>query len=157
MKKITLHYPEVVVTEDEIFTSRSQEPKIRRVESRGGDVLNYRVEEAKLDPDGNIIPRVKPPFYEPTGRTLEWSIKVGETLSFPEYVANYLVKIYPFLEVVDVPVSVEPGQPRREPEQEEKEAKSVTGTTVCKYCGMHFTTEKGLGLHLGHKHFDKIA
>ena len=98
MKKITLHNPEKIITKDEIFTARNQEPDTRTVESEGRDIVDYTIEEAKLDENKNIIKKNKPPFYETTGRSLQWTIRKGETLAFPEYVANYLKKIYPWLE-----------------------------------------------------------
>lgn|SRR3990167_3671300 len=148
MKKLTIKYPEKIITKDEVFTARNQEPKIKVTESVGGDIVNYRIEEAKIDSDGNIIPKNKPPFYETTGRSLEWTIRVGETLSFPEYVANYLRNIYSFLEVVG-------GEDETEDETS-VEAISVEGRTTCKYCGQHLKDTKGLALHIAHRHPEQI-
>src|SRR3990167_10921796 len=101
MKKITLNNPLKIITRNEVFTARNQDPKIKEVESEGKDIIDYRIEEAKFDQDGNIITKNKPPFYETTGRSLDWTIKAGETLAFPEHVANYPKKIYSILDEVE--------------------------------------------------------
>ena len=123
LKKVILYNPEKVITENEIFS------------------------EAKVDSDGNITPKVKPPFYETTDRSLEWTIRKGETLEFPEYVAQYLVKVYPFLEIKGE--SEEPGL--------KVEAKSKEGVLNCKFCGSQFNSTKGLALHLAHRHTEAIV
>lgn len=66
----------------------------------GADVIDYRISEAEIGPDGTPVPDFRTGSYKTTGRTLEWSIRVGETLRFPEYVADYLLQVYPFLKVV---------------------------------------------------------
>lgn len=149
MKKVIIHNPDPVITRDEIFTSRSTDPKVREVSSPGQDIINYRIEEAQFDSEGNIIPQVDPPFYKTTGRSLDWTIKAGETLNFPEYVANYLKKIYDFLEIED--------EAKEEVKEEPKvEAKAVEGQINCKYCGLPFKNSRALGLHIGIKHSDKL-
>ena len=67
------------------------------------DVLNYKIEEAMINPaTGDPLWDAENQTYKKTGITLEWSIKAGETLSFPEYVANYLMGIYGFLKHTNV-------------------------------------------------------
>lgn len=67
----------------------------------GADIKKYRVAEAVLDQEtGEAIIDTSNGEPVSTGRTFEWTINRGETLNFPEYVANYLHKIYPFLRKV---------------------------------------------------------
>ena len=64
------------------------------------NIVDYRIEEAQIDPNtSDIIFDDTTQTYKKTGRTLEWSIKAGETVEFPKYVADYLRKIYDFLDV----------------------------------------------------------
>jgi hypothetical protein len=64
------------------------------------DILEYRIEEAQIDPyTGDLIWDETTQTYKKTGRTLEWTIKAGEIIEFPRYVADYLLSIYGFLEV----------------------------------------------------------
>lgn len=154
MKKIVLHSPKVVVTHDEVFRSRGDQQTFKDTESPGQDITDYPIEEAKLDADGNLITKNKPPFYEPTGRTLNWSIKAGETLAFPEYVAKVLMTRYPFLEDKGLEETKE-----MEPTKMEEfkvEAKPVEGRTVCNICGQHFKNTRALALHLSHRHQSEI-
>ena len=153
MKQVILLNPDPIITHDEIFTSRSTEPKVRDVTSKGQDIIDYRIEEAQLDSDDNIITQVDPPFYKTTGRSLDWTIKAGEALKFPEYVANYLKKIYDFIEIKDeVPETTKLEEPQV---NVEATAKPVEGRT-CKYCGQNFKNTRGLALHIAHRHSDKI-
>lgn len=116
------------------------------------DITDYRIAEAKLDNDGNVI-YDKNGGYKDTGRSLEWSIKSGETLKFPKYAADYLRNIYPFLEEVESEETAQTGVVPSEPEKEvTQEAKSHTGSVNCAICGKHFTSVRGLGLHFGHNH-----
>ena len=62
------------------------------------DVIDFRIEEAEEGPDGDIIVTNDTRGYKTTGRTLEWSIKAGEKLEFPRYVADYLMSVFGFLE-----------------------------------------------------------
>lgn len=161
MKKVTLKYPDPVITQDEVFTARNQDPKVRKVESRGKPILNYRIEEAKFDQDGNTIPQVDPPFYQTTGRSLEWSIEPGQELAFPEYVANYLKKIYDFLEIVE-PKLEETGEVESKPTENFvptvfAEAKPVEGNVTCPICGQNFRNSKALGLHYAGRHPEKLT
>ncbi len=111
------------------------------------DILNYRIEQAELDQNENPIIDNTTGRNKWTGNTLEWSIRAGETAEFPAYVADYLKKIYPFLEEKKPKVeegAVEPakGQP--------------SGSFVCKHCGKALKNKRGLGLHIGLKHTDEI-
>lgn len=65
------------------------------------DINNYPIEEAAEDQSGNVLWDELNHTYKKSGTTLEWSIKAGETLSFPYYVADYLQSIYPFLKHVN--------------------------------------------------------
>lgn len=65
------------------------------------DILNYRIEEGQVDPEtGQVYWDEDRQSYKKTGNTYEWSIKAGETLTFPYYVADYLQHIYEFLKTV---------------------------------------------------------
>lgn len=66
--------------------------------SNGADVLNYPISVAELDPEtGKPITDTGNGQYKSTGQTLLWSIKKGERLVFPEYVADVLKDRYGFL------------------------------------------------------------
>lgn len=115
------------------------------------DIVDYKIAEAELNSDGDVIWDTMTGTYKGTGVTLEWTILAGETKSFPKYVAEYLKKIYDFLEVKE----------ETEPTEESTnviipEASPTTGNVSCKYCGMNFKNEKGLALHIAHKHPEKI-
>lgn len=157
MIKITLHNPLKIITKQEVFTARNQDPNIKVVESDGQNIINYRIEEAKLDENQNIIETRKPPFYETTGRSLEWSIEAGQTLTFPEYVAKYLMNIYSFLEVV--PETMKPTeelQPTEMKPFEADSAKSKEGFVSCGLCGTNFKNTRALALHMAHKHTETV-
>lgn len=111
------------------------------------EISNYRIEEVELGADGKAI--VGPDGgYKRTGVTLEWSIKPGETLEFPDYVAKYLKHIYDFLEVVDTPADM--------PAAKTAEANPDMGNIVCKHCGLNFKNYKALALHMAGKHPEKL-
>lgn len=62
------------------------------------NITDYRIEEALIDQNtGEVYWDEDRQTYKKTGNTLEWSIKAGETLTFPYYVADYLQGIYGFL------------------------------------------------------------
>ena len=113
------------------------------------DIVDYRVEEAEVDQNGNVVYFDSEPKW--TGKTFEWSIRSEEKIEFPAYVADYLKKIYNFLE------EVKPAEKTEEVKEEVKEAEPVpTGPFICKFCGKSFTSKRNLGLHLGATHYDKI-
>ena len=115
------------------------------------DITDYRISEQMHNELGEPVmneegqPRL-------TGQTLEWSIKAGETLEFPAYVADYLVLIYPFLEVTGA--KNEPPMKDEEPIVGETTvvAKPTVGSVNCPKCGMHFKNTRALGLHYGSRH-----
>lgn len=111
------------------------------------DIVNYRIAEAQKDADGNIV-RDNQGKYVETDRTLEWSIKAGETLEFPDYVGNYLMGIYGFLKQID------DDKPKK---KKKKSAKPETGSVRCKECGLYFKNEKALALHWAHNHPEKLT
>ena len=116
------------------------------VKSAGKDIIKYRIEEAELDSNGEPIMDKDTGRPRWTGKTLEWTIKAGETVEFPGYVADYLKKIYGFLQVV------------KSVKEEEVVGRvgEETGKHICKYCGKGFKRSRDLGLHMGLKHRDKI-
>ena len=108
------------------------------------DILNYPIEEIEFNSNGQPVVDFHTGLIKKTGNTLEWSISAGETLEFPDYVADYLKGIYSFLE--------EPGKV-----EEVKEApKEEAGKIVCKYCGQAFKSTMNLGMHMGSKHGEKL-
>lgn len=119
------------------------------------DIVDYRIAEAKLDGDGNPTWETSTGTYKGTGVTLEWSLLAGETKSFPAYVADYLKEIYGFLEAKDEVVT-EASKDVEKTVEPVVEAQATTGNMNCPLCGMHFRNEKGLGLHMGHRHLDNI-
>lgn len=109
------------------------------------DIIDYKIEEIQFDPNGNpMLDKDEKPMK--TGRTLEWTLKAGEELKFPEYVATYLKSIYEFLEVK--------GEETETPV--ESSAKPVEGGAICKVCGKTLKGVKGLALHLAINHPDEI-
>jgi hypothetical protein len=116
------------------------------------DILDYRIEEIEFDQDGNpMLDATGNP--KKTGRTLEWSIKAGESLKFPDYVANYLKGIYGFLEIVETLEPTEIGVVGETPPTViEDVAKPEEGGVLCKFCGKILRGMKGYGLHLSHVH-----
>lgn len=127
------------------------------------DILNYRIEEARVDADGNVM-------YDPTGeylktdRTFEWTIKAGEKLEFPEYVAKYLKSVYGFLQVESEPVNtleVDVQSTNRATDEDKEEgntpvAQAQDGSVRCRHCGETFKNMKGLALHISFKHPEKL-
>ena len=117
------------------------------------DVIDYWIEEFQVDKDNQLVlNRDGKPLS--TGRTLEWSLVAGETAVFDlDYVAQYLLKIFGFLEEIkNKPVSA--------PEQEIPIAvevkKGEDNPIKCKFCGQGFKTKMNYGVHLGSKHQDMI-
>lgn len=114
------------------------------------DVKDFRIEEAEIGEDGGVIRTNDNTGYKTTGRTLEWSIKAGEKLEFPEYVANYLMGIFGFLEEYKVEKLPEK---EKEPEVTSEE---VTGFK-CKFCGKVYDKKRALSMHMGTTHADELA
>jgi hypothetical protein len=109
------------------------------------DIIDYRIEEIEFDQNGKPLIDSKTGKFKWTGNTLEWSIKAGETLEFPDYVADYLKGIYGFLEEV-----------KEKKEGVVEASKEPTGKIVCKYCGQTFKTPMNLAMHMGSRHPEKI-
>jgi hypothetical protein len=88
--------------------------------------------------------------YKPSGRTLEWSIKAGEKLEFPDYVAEYLMKTFGFLEEYKI---VKKPEIEKEPEIK---IENVDGFK-CKFCDKIFDKKRALSMHMGATHADELA
>src|SRR3990167_4106422 len=115
------------------------------------DIIDYRIEEIEFDQNGNpMLDQAGNP--KKTGRTLEWSLKAGESMKFPDYVANYLKGIYEFLEVMDSPEPTKIGVVDETPPTVKDIAKPEEGGVRGKFCGKAMRGMKGLGLHLAHEH-----
>lgn len=120
------------------------------------NITSYPIEEAQYDQDGNVV-YDNDGNYNKTDRTLEWSIQAGEQVEFPDYVANYLKKIYDFLEVVDATVKQnDPVEEVVEADTAVNVAKPKTGNINCKFCGKGFKNGNALGLHIAHNHLKEI-
>lgn len=146
MKKTTLHNPVKVTTVDNTTGKKTV--------SEGKDIVDYRIVEAKLDENNEALYDSNDRIIS-TGRTLEWSIKAGETLEFPDYVAKYLMGIYEFLQEAERPKGKrDKGESPKgyKTAKEADEAKATTGSVNCKHCGSHFKSVKGLALHIAHAH-----
>lgn len=114
------------------------------------DVKDYRIEEAEIGEDGGVIRTNDNTGYKTTGRTLEWSIKAGEKLEFPEYVANYLMGIFGFLEEYKV-------EKLPEKEKEPEVAPEDFVGFKCKFCGKVYDKKRALSMHMGTTHADELA
>ncbi len=118
------------------------------------DILEYPISEYVLDKNGN--PRIDTDTQQPitTGDTYTWTLNSGETKIFPKYVADYLMKIYGFLEIRDMPkeeVTME------NPVEMRKSQKNEDGTYRCRYCGQEAKNARGLGLHIAAKHPEALV
>ena len=111
-------------------------------------IIDYRIEEAVLDQEGNPVIDKTSGRPKWTGNTLEWTIRAGETKEFPGYVADYLKSIYDFLEVKKQPEDVK---------KKEEVKVDKKGKFVCKHCGKSFKSIRGLGLHIGLAHTKEIV
>lgn len=117
------------------------------------DIMDYRIAEVMFNDLGEmVVDEEGQPRH--TGQTLEWSIKAGETLEFPAYVADYLMKIYGFLkeEITASTSGVSTSPSISVSEHETPVAKSSVGSVNCPKCGAHFKNTRALGLHYGFKH-----
>ena len=112
------------------------------------DVIDFRIEEAEINDAGDVIRTNDTLGYKPTGRTLEWTIKAGEKLEFPEYVANYLMSIFGFLEEYKVEKLPE--------KKEEVEPEDFVGFK-CKFCGKVYDKKRALSMHMGTTHAEELA
>jgi len=121
------------------------------------DIVDYKISEAKIDPDtGDALINTGTGLPAETGRTLEWSIKSGEELEFPAYVARYLKGVFVFLDVKEktVPEEAVVGEVLGEPEVVVPDTSSGF---MCTYCGKSFETKKGLGMHMGRSHAEELS
>lgn len=100
------------------------------------DIIDYPISEAQVDANGNIL-------YDNDGkmlvttRTLTWTIKAGETVKMPAYVADYLIGVAEFLQEVA---------------EEKEEVKKAVGGDTCPKCGKTFKGYKAKALHYAAKH-----
>lgn len=123
------------------------------------DITDYPIDEAVIGEDGNLI-KLEAGGHKVTGQTLTWTIKSGETLDFPFYVADILMDRYEQkdpnaknrgLEKVEGVVGVDENK-----EVTEEAAKPKDGGIKCKECGKELKNMRGLGLHIAMAHPDKI-
>ena len=113
------------------------------------DILDYRIDEAELDANGNA--KIDDTGnYVRSGNTLEWSVKAGETVAIPEYAAKYLHHIYGFL----MPSQDTEGIPPTPPTG--GEPTPASGPLTCRGCGKQFEGAKGLALHMAHHHIELL-
>lgn len=114
------------------------------------DIVDYPIEEFQVDEDGN--PLIDPDTQQGigTGKTLTWSLKAGETLRFPKYVADILIDRFQFL--VETFRNI-----KTEAESEEApEVEPSDGVIKCKVCEKPFTNVRALAMHMGIKHPEAI-
>lgn len=116
----------------------------------GKDITDYPIAEPDLGSDGEVRYDDNHNIIS-TGGTLLWSLNAEETKAFPEYVAEYLLKIYgqpdltaknKILEVIG--------------EEKAEEVEVAKGGDTCQYCGKVFDSIKGKALHFAAKHPEKL-
>lgn len=110
------------------------------------DVTDYSIAEATFDSNGAMI-LDKQGNPVTTNQTLEWNLKSGETLEFPAYVADYLKKIYDFLEVVSTIVETP-----KEVIGEVPVATKTEGQVICRGCQKEFKSPTAVAMHMAHHH-----
>lgn len=115
------------------------------------NITDYPIAEAQFDPDGNVM-------YDDDGkmmvtkRTLKWTINAGETIKFPEYVADILLDRAGVEDEESGRCIVREVDTPKEEKEEKPVAVGEKKDFTCKYCGKSFKSPKALGLHLGHQH-----
>jgi len=108
------------------------------------DIVNFPIEEAKVDDNGRPVLDLDTQQWVVTGKTNVWNLPAGERKIFPRYVGEYLIKTYGFLKEVKV---VE--------EEVAPEEKLEEGKARCPYCKVVFS-EKGLPMHISSKHKEEL-
>ena len=114
------------------------------------DITNYPIAEAMIDGNGNARKDDVGQILT-TGTTLTWSLKAGEEATFPQYVGEYLLGIYAFLEDVNQPSYIAPAQ--------KEFGRAVEGGYSCNICDDNkvFADKRAIGLHVATKHSDRIV
>jgi len=128
------------------------------------DIIDYKIEEAVVGQDGEPVYEESGTRPKWTGKTYEWSIKAGENVEFPAYVADYLKQIYGFLEegeVKEVKEEVKEAQPievvKTDLTPNSYKAKRLEdGQMACPFCGKVFKNQRAVALHIGVAHRDKF-
>ena len=120
------------------------------------NIKDYPIEEADFDHTGKIK-KNNQGAYMRTGNTLTWSLPAGTTLEFPEYVADYLLSIYGFLEKVVETVVEAPVVEESEVEATVPSTSETPSMLVCKSCGQSYPSARGIALHMAGKHPESFA
>jgi hypothetical protein len=141
-------------------------PKTYNGAESTADIIDFPISECEMDANENPV-RNPDNTIKYTGRTLAWTLRVGEEAKFPKYVADYLLNIYGFLEVVpdmvkppenqvvnvaSVPGTVESGNLP----QDMGVAKAKEGMVTCGVCQKQFGGTKGLALHYAISHSQEL-
>jgi hypothetical protein len=115
------------------------------------DIIDYPISEAQVDAEGNIL-YDKDEKMLTTVRTLTWTIKAGEKVKVPAYVADYLMSVYAQTD----PNATNRGLEVEEDTEEKTEIPVVKGDGVCKQCGKSFKSPRAMALHWAAKHPDLL-
>jgi hypothetical protein len=118
------------------------------------NITDYPIAEAETDNDGNVLYDDKGNFI-PKKNTMKWTIEAGETLKFPEYVANILLARYG-IEDKDSGRSILVEAEDEVKDKSEPVTQGVKKDYTCRYCGVSFKGPKGLALHMAAKHPEKL-
>lgn len=124
------------------------------------DVENYPIAEALLDGEENLVIDTGTGEYVSTGKTHEWSIKSGEKMYFPFYVADVLKSRFDFLKVrqpEDIKKEIKADETENSEEEKIEEKDEGNKIYTCKYCKKSFDSAPKLGRHKGLAHAELVA
>lgn len=119
------------------------------------NITDYPISEAEFNSQGEMIIDNEGK-YKTTGQTLKWTIKSGEVIKFPEYVANILLQTYGVEELESGRCLLKEVETIGEKEEKPIVVEGVRKDYTCRKCGKSFVSAKGLALHLAARHEEEL-